>query len=725
MKKLLFTLVLLLSSVVGNAQTFRLGDVNKDGQVTIGDVMMVVDIVLNGYKPLALSSENVVVDYGSSATVNISSGYGPYDITCSDENLVSVSLDGTQLSITGKAVGTAVVTVTDIATGFTKDITVTVNAEPLTISNHTVEVTAGESATVQIISGSGNYSVVSSNPSVATATVSNGIVTVISVAGGTATITVTDTQSGQSATIEVTVAYLPLALASNSVSLIVGDEGTVEITSGSGSYSVQSSDSEIATAVVDGTSVKVTAIEAGKATITVIDTKSGQTTSIEVTVDYLPLVLSSYSLTLSIGDEGSVNITSGSGNYSVESSDDNVAFAELDGNAVSILAFGGGSATITVTDTQSGQTATIEVTVDYLSLELSASSLTLTLGEVSTVNITSGNGFFTVRSSDTSIATASLSGTSIKVTAVAAGNATITVTDRRSGQTATIEVTVDYLPLELSASSLTLIVGEESTVNITSGSGDYSIEISDISVATATLSGTSVKVTAVAAGTAIITVTDTKSSQSATIEVTVEDNHPQSYLTCPDDHHPHLIDLGLPSGTKWACCNVDTDYPENQSPTNYGGYYAWGETETKSTYNWSTYIHCDGSYDTCIDLGSDIAGTEYDVAHVKWRGSWVMPSKEQQVELISNCTITRTTQNGVSGRLFTGTNGGSIFLPAAGNRCDPRLDDADSCGYYWSSTQYPSDTYSAYYLGFSSGFTDWYSNDNRDYGFSVRPVSRN
>ena len=56
------------------------------------------------------------------------------------------------------------------------------------------------------------------------------------------------------------------------------------------------------------------------------------------------------------------------------------------------------------------------------------------------------------------------------------------------------------------------------------------------------------------------------------------------YTACPDENHPHLIALGLPSGTKWACCNVNTDYPENQSPSNYGGFYAWGETETKSIY---------------------------------------------------------------------------------------------------------------------------------------------
>ena len=62
-----------------------------------------------------------------------------------------------------------------------------------------------------------------------------------------------------------------------------------------------------------------------------------------------------------------------------------------------------------------------------------------------------------------------------------------------------------------------------------------------------------------------------------------------AYFSCPDDHHPHMIDLGLPSGTLWSCCNVGATKPEE-----YGGYYAWGETEEKDYYAWSTYIHCDG-----------------------------------------------------------------------------------------------------------------------------------
>ena len=209
------------------------------------------------------------------------------------------------------------------------------------------------------------------------------------------------------------------------------------------------------------------------------------------------------------------------------------------------------------------------------------------------------------------------------------------------------------------------------------------------------------------------------------VSIVLYGDAPQAYLTCPDNNHPHMIDLGLPSGTKWACCNVDTDHPENQTPENYGGYYAWGETETKSNYSESAYqYYKNGSYQS---IGSDIAGTEYDVAHVKWSGSWVMPSKEQLDELRNNCTFTWTTQNGVSGILFTGTNGGSIFLPPAGYRRGSDFFGADTDGNYWSSTQDPSNAKGAYYLIVYSYWLDGSTTyaGGRYLGFSVRPVSRN
>ena len=180
-----------------------------------------------------------------------------------------------------------------------------------------------------------------------------------------------------------------------------------------------------------------------------------------------------------------------------------------------------------------------------------------------------------------------------------------------------------------------------------------------------------------------------------------------SAQSCPDDNHPHAIDLGLPSGTKWACCNVGADKPEA-----YGGYYAWGETEEKSTYNWST----------CHNLGSDIAGTQYDVAHVMWGGFWVMSSLVQIKELLNNCTNEWTTLNGVKGKKFTGKNGGTIFMPLAGYRWREDLIDDGYVGYYWSSTQDPSYSDNAYRLYFSSDYASWNSN-YRFFGLSVRPVT--
>ena len=193
----------------------------------------------------------------------------------------------------------------------------------------------------------------------------------------------------------------------------------------------------------------------------------------------------------------------------------------------------------------------------------------------------------------------------------------------------------------------------------------------------------------------------------------------RSYKSCPDGNHPHLIDLGLPSGTKWACCNVGASNPEG-----YGDYYAWGETSTKSSYDWSNYKHCDGSSDNCHNLGSSICGTQYDVAHVKWGKTWRMPTLDDMKELLDKCSKGEwTTLNGVKGRRFTGPNGASIFLPAAGCRYGSSLIVGGSGGY-WSGTQSTSNSGSACEFGFNSGIADWNSGGYRRVGRSVRPVAR-
>ena len=170
------------------------------------------------------------------------------------------------------------------------------------------------------------------------------------------------------------------------------------------------------------------------------------------------------------------------------------------------------------------------------------------------------------------------------------------------------------------------------------------------------------------------------------------------------------VDLGLPSGTKWATCNVGATTPEG-----YGNYYAWGETTTKSSYTEENSV----TYEQPM---SDISGNAtYDAARANWGGTWRMPTRSELNELNAKCTWTWTTQNSVNGYKVTGPSGASIFLPAAGYRNGSSLNRAGYSGYYWSSTPYGNRDDYAYYLDFSSSSLYMYY-DYRYYGQSVRPV---
>ncbi|MBR5061172.1 MAG: DUF1566 domain-containing protein [Prevotella sp.] len=185
-----------------------------------------------------------------------------------------------------------------------------------------------------------------------------------------------------------------------------------------------------------------------------------------------------------------------------------------------------------------------------------------------------------------------------------------------------------------------------------------------------------------------------------------------------DNSPAEPIDLGLPSGTKWASCNVGATKPQE-----WGGYYAWGETEVKLIYTENTYkYYQNGKF---VSLGSDISGTEYDVAHVKWGGKWVMPTLDDIKELLNNCTSEWTTFNGMTGRKFTGPSGNSIFLPATGARYDSGyIYNPPGFSLYWTSTLDEESSEDAYYLGVDSGISYWYASSQRILGLSVRPVIR-
>ena len=191
-----------------------------------------------------------------------------------------------------------------------------------------------------------------------------------------------------------------------------------------------------------------------------------------------------------------------------------------------------------------------------------------------------------------------------------------------------------------------------------------------------------------------------------------------------EDHE--WVDLGLPSGTLWATCNVGANAPEG-----YGDYFAWGETEPKEIYSWETYKwsygindkltkYCTNSFYGTVDNKTELELAD-DAAYVNWGASWRIPTYEQLKELSTKCLWVWTTHNGVNGYQVTGPNGKTMFLPAAGYGEDSSLCYADWRGYYWSRELYYESSYYANYLYFISGrvSVDW---SERCYGLSVRAV---
>lgn len=188
------------------------------------------------------------------------------------------------------------------------------------------------------------------------------------------------------------------------------------------------------------------------------------------------------------------------------------------------------------------------------------------------------------------------------------------------------------------------------------------------------------------------------------------------------------VDLGLPSGLKWATCNVGA-----ATPAEYGNYYAWGETSSKDSYSQQNSLTFGKSADDLKSEGvlneDGILTPSHDAASARWGASWRMPSSDECKELVDQCTWTWTAVDGIDGCKVTGPNGNSIFMPAAGYRTNSLLLSSGTYGGYWGSSFYfDTDTTDfAYFISFStiinngnplSGYAARY------FGYPVRPVSQ-
>lgn len=156
-------------------------------------------------------------------------------------------------------------------------------------------------------------------------------------------------------------------------------------------------------------------------------------------------------------------------------------------------------------------------------------------------------------------------------------------------------------------------------------------------------------------------------------------------LSCPDNNHPHAIDMGFSSMTKWACCNLGAKKPEES-----GSYYAWGEDKEKKTYTSANYTEYNNSGNPVVVERKNAAdrwerGPSTDTAGKIWGEKWRMPTRMQVEELLYKCDFVRTSLNGTEGYLFTSKrNGNSIFIPCAGAREDKLK--SETCMYLWTKT---------------------------------------
>lgn len=202
-------------------------------------------------------------------------------------------------------------------------------------------------------------------------------------------------------------------------------------------------------------------------------------------------------------------------------------------------------------------------------------------------------------------------------------------------------------------------------------------------------------------------------------------------LTTYEEGNADWVDLGLPSGLLWATHNVGADAPED-----YGDYFAWAETEPKDYYGWDNYKYCCynyGYYSTgltkyCTDSTYGWNGfvdnlttllPEDDAATVNWGIGSRMPTANEWSELINHCPSIWTTQNGVEGRLFTGSNGNSLFLPATGFSSDSSV---GSRGDYWTSSLTITNPDDAYAGSISSNSCSVNNGGNRVIEHAIRPV---
>ena len=574
---------------------------NAGAKITIS-VTIGTGVALNTNAPATV---NVAISKTSSVFL-IQGGSTIYTVTTSDKSIADVTTVGTdQFFITGISNGNAVITVTDSLGALVKIGVVVGNggsggsgggtSTPLT-TTAAASITIGTSrSTVEtIIGGTAPYFASSSNSSVSSATVAGNQLTITGVAIGSSSVKVLDS-AGQSVTIAVQVGSSSALFTSAPKDVTVGvgaTSATFTIGGGSQVYAVVSANTQVATVGINGNTFIINGVKTGTTTVNVSDT-SGATVAINVTVTGSGSSATLYTtapsaITVATGSSSSYQIAGGLAPYSAESSNKIVSNAVVSGNVLSISGDSAGSAKVKLTDA-AGSTLTIDVTVAGGSTNAlfttAPAAVTVAIKEAASYGISGGVAPYTVTSSATSIALATLDPVTNKftVTGVAAGAATVLVTDS-AGKAVSIAVTVNGsvgISLYTTApAAVTLSTG--TTVQYTIGGGVSPYTVVSSNAAVAAIPGgptttSSFSVQALTPGAANVVISDAVGAKLAPIAVTVSPQAVVALSVSPNnatgavgDTLSFQISGGTPS---YTVTSTNTSIAAITSPPNAAGIF--------------------------------------------------------------------------------------------------------------------------------------------------------
>ena len=430
---------------------------------------------------------------GASQTYSIGGGVGPYAGSSSNTSVAMVSLTGSTFTVAGAGSGAAQVSVFDSA-GKSVSISIAVSAATafFTTAPDTVSVSIGAAPLYAVGGGIAPYLATSSNASVATVSQGPGTLTIAGVAAGLAKVTVRD-GSGVIITINVTVpAGAALSTTAPSAVTIAPsaplNEAFFVIAGGVPPYLASSANATVVEATVSVASLKLKGVSPGSSIVQLRDS-AGSTVPIAVTVGALPALytFAPTAVNLATGVSAFYGVGGGSPGYTSTSSDTRVASASLVGASLTIKGEAAGTATVTLRDAV-GSSVLINVTVGSpIKLFVSApAAVTVTPKGMQSYSVGGGEGPYMVASSNAGIATASVTASSLNITGVASGSASVVVSDAL-GATVSIAVTVTpaaSIPLAVTPLDATATVGDILTFTISGGDPDYNVVINNASIAT-------------------------------------------------------------------------------------------------------------------------------------------------------------------------------------------------------------------------------------------------